>query len=510
MNVYEKQIDAAIPRILNMFETNPISETRGVGDRDYWAWAVKDFANGTYQGAVNGLSTLTAKSRHIKYFLNEERYIEYIDSIINALNQISHKDGSLDEAFYGEHSWCVTGLVAYDILSAYSRLSDIIDDSIKQKWLEICHKLISFISNRIENHGFISNHLLTNANALILWSDITKESKYESTAYKLTRKVVDSGHGEGWFREYGGADPGYQSISMNYAANIYDLRENWISKNELENALRFLSDFINPDGTFSGLIGSRQTSLYFPAGFRKLSKRFEIASWIDVVMQKSIENNNVVNLLAIDAGNFVHLFNNYCEASEHDNGTVYHQDMVNLAKTHVYSKAGIVVDRSKSHKTVVSLQKGGIVQHYGKNGAYTDCGLLLYKKDKLVASTQGNYNSTEINVPDSKLLEIKLTFNKINIKKPKPLHTIIIRLCAVTIFKFTSIREKFKKLIVNRLILKDRSLPFVVKRKIYLGSEVRIEDSVDLPKHYAIKKSLNDFTSSHMASAGYWKKPNNE
>ena len=60
-NVYKNRALNALPRVLALL-MNPVSDTRGVGDRYFWSWKGRDFANGTFQGAVHGIACLTAKS----------------------------------------------------------------------------------------------------------------------------------------------------------------------------------------------------------------------------------------------------------------------------------------------------------------------------------------------------------------------------------------------------------------------------------------------------------------
>ena len=53
---------SSLPRVLALFDQNPISPTMGVGDRYHFAWKGKDFTNGTFQGAVHGLACLVANN----------------------------------------------------------------------------------------------------------------------------------------------------------------------------------------------------------------------------------------------------------------------------------------------------------------------------------------------------------------------------------------------------------------------------------------------------------------
>lgn len=501
MNVYLEQALSALPKIASMIDLNYVSTSKGVMDRDYWAWAIKDFPNGTFQGAVNGLSILN-KLQPDNYISKDIDEIKLINTIIMATELCMNKDGSLNEAFPNEHSWCTTGLVAYDLLTTLKRLRPKTTPAMQSDWLKIISKLIGYVENNTETHGFISNHLLTNANALLLWSELVGDTKYEIMAKKILKKVLNSGKNEGWFMEYGGADPGYQTISMNYLANILDLHKDWVAPNVVEHSLQFLLNFANPDGSFAGAIGSRQTGLYFPAGIVKLAKLHEFASSLEVKMQENIREQKVVSLANMDNGNFVHLFNNYCEAAN-----VRFENQSNYSKpeefTNYYPGAGILVKSTPSQRIIISAQKGGIVQVFENGNSYTDHGLILLRNNKFIATTQGNYNNNIVLLNDEKI-RIKLSFNKINIKKPNPYHFLILRVLSLTLFKNKKARELFKRIVVKRLILSNRKFKFDVVREVSLNGNVNIVDKYEIPKKYRIEANVGVFTTSHMASSGYW------
>ena len=44
-----------LPRVLSLFDNDITSKSFGIGDRKFWAWAIIDFPNGTFQGAAHVL-----------------------------------------------------------------------------------------------------------------------------------------------------------------------------------------------------------------------------------------------------------------------------------------------------------------------------------------------------------------------------------------------------------------------------------------------------------------------
>ena len=108
-NPYLKEIRANLPRLLSLFDNDRTSFSYGIGDRYHWAWGLIDFGNGTFQGAAHGLARLWSAGLW-PYPTTRSLFLERIDSIIQAASKLTRWDGSLEEAFPYEGSYCVTAL----------------------------------------------------------------------------------------------------------------------------------------------------------------------------------------------------------------------------------------------------------------------------------------------------------------------------------------------------------------------------------------------------------------
>ena len=143
-----------------------------VTEIDITAWGLVDFGNGTFQGP-HGLARLW-KLRLWPYATGKDAYQQRIDSHFMGASRLTRRDGSLEEAFPREGSFCVTALVAFDLLVALDQLSDEIDRERKKSWLEVVSPLIDFVVRIDETHCLISNHLSTAVAALIRWDEMTE------------------------------------------------------------------------------------------------------------------------------------------------------------------------------------------------------------------------------------------------------------------------------------------------------------------------------------------------
>ena len=499
---YLKIIMNNLPRILSLFDNEKFSKTYGIGDRNYWAWAQIDYPNGTFQGFANGLSKLY-KARLLDEFFTESRFIEFIGSIFEGTSKLQNRNGSLNEAFPNEQSWCVTSLVAYDLITSLQNL-DFLELENKKKKLKIIEPMLKYINLSQENHAFISNHLVTAAAAFLKWKDLTGDTGYESKAEKIIEAVINSGGSEGWFGEYGGFDAGYQTITTQYLAEIQNLRPNWGIDSELNQSVEFMANFFNPDGSFGGMIGSRQTNFFYPGGFHLLSKNNILAGKISNSAKNRILLNQIVNLNAIDTGNLIPLFNSYCIAALNPVDKKIGFLDVNKPYRKVFQHSGIFIDVGKNHKTLISLRNGGIVQHYLEDKEHIiDCGVVMKNKKNKLGTTQHFIKELDYSIENS-IIRLNSTIHQFARELPTPMKFVIIRLLAVTLFREKQVLRIFKKLIVRKLITNQKNLKIKYTREIYLGENLQINNLIKLSKGEVIISHSAKFSPFHMASRGYW------
>ena len=314
-NNYLLEIRNTLPRLLALIDNDETSESYGMGDRFHWAWGLIDFGNGSYQGAANGITRIW-KSGLWPFEVNKDIFLKRINSLFLGASKLTRKDGSLEEAFPNEGSYCVTSLVAYDLLCAIEHLSDDIDIDEKNKWISIVSPMIDFLVKSDETHALISNHLATAVAALVRWNKINpSEIVFAKANLLLNRILQNQDPVEGWFKEYEGADPGYQSLCTYYLSDVHKNDPTLGLKEPLRNSIQFLWHFAHPDGSFGGLYGSRCTRFFYPAGIEAL--RFEIpeAAALADFMYESIGKQTVCTLIGMDESNlmYYHLINQLLE-----------------------------------------------------------------------------------------------------------------------------------------------------------------------------------------------------
>ncbi len=508
-NPYLQEVQTNLPRLLALIDTDRTSRSYGLGDRYFWAWGLIDFGNATFQGAANGLARLWSSGLW-PYSTPQDVFFERLDSLFKGTAFLTRKDGSLEEAFPHEGSYCVTALVAFDLLCALDQLREELGTAKRDEWTRILQPLVSYLVKADETHGLISNHLATAVAALARWHELTGDKASEAKACKLLKRILLNQSTEGWFREYDGADPGYQTLCTCYLADVHLRRPDWKLEEPLRKSLDFLSYFSHPDGSFGGIYGSRSTRFYFPSGVLALRNLSPKAAALAAVMAKCVAQQKVVPLSAIDEPNLVPMFNAYCWSAQlvadiHEESQLGGLPCaVGSAFRRNFPDAGLWIDAGPEHYTIVNAHKGGVVAHYPKGGKpLIDGGLVVRNPKGQLGSTQVFEKDRTVSLKGDELC-IESEIGPMPKKLTTPIHFIIVRILGMTVFRFSAPREWFKRMLVRLLMKSPRKWPITNQRRISLGSRISIQDVCDLPEGYVKCTPTGPFVAIHMASQGYW------
>ncbi len=504
-NPYAMQIEKVLPRILALGDTDTLSPTYGLMDRQYWAWKLIDFPNATFQGAVNGLSVLL-EDGHLAEEAQTRAILSRITAMFAGVGRITRRDGSLEEAMPFERSYCVTALVAFDMLKALEqkKVAAHLKDHFNAP--AMIAPLISFLIGSDESHGMISNHLATAAAALHLWHAREGDNAAKAKGDALIARILERQSPEGWFVEYGGADPGYQTLCLSHlveTAHITDSDELWQA---MGRSLEFLNYFVHPDGSLGGLYASRNTRVYYPAGIAALAERFPLAYAINRRMQASITASTTVPLAAIDGPNLMPLFNNYCAAlreKEHTDSskTIATSSPGNFRKE--FKHAGIVVDKGARHYTIASTRKGGVVYHWRQaETVVIDAGLVVEDERGRRFTSQSDATDNEV-IIEGNAISIKGELRLYNHPLPDAFRFLILRTLSLTVMRVPPLNALIKKLLASFLMRPHKTSAGAFQRTITLGEALSISD--EWTNQNLRRLTIESpFSVIHMASQGYW------
>ncbi|MFQ5443817.1 MAG: hypothetical protein ACE5EK_04285, partial [Nitrospinales bacterium] len=373
--------------------------------------------------------------------------------------------------------------------------------------------MIHFLHQADETHAFISNHLATATCALFKWHSLTGETG-EIRGQMFLERILRKQSDEGWFLEYEGTDPGYETLCLYYLSDLHRLRPDLNLQEALARSIRFLWHFAHPDGSFGGLYGSRNTRFYYPAGLEVLAGRVPEAAALAGFMQRSIGQRRVVTLETMDEPNLIPMFNAYCLAAAQvaqspekaPSGLPPVPSQCQEPFRKVFPDAGLMVDKGEFHYTILSLFKGGVVYHFRAPGhrVRVNSGVLIRNRRGDLYSTQGFHSGIRV-LQQGDRYEIRASFTRVSNQLPTPFQFLLLRVACLTLMRFRLPRELVKKFLVKLLITGKNQIDLTNTRVITLGQDLQVADRQEGEMSgFERLPADSSFSAIHMASQGYW------
>lgn len=242
------------PRILGLGDRDPASPTYGCFDRAYWHYRLVDLANAQQQQAALYLVLLAAAPGR---FQGAERLREWALAATSCWASLQHRDGSFDEAYPNERGYCVTALSTAAVAAALLRLGA---PGPRQALVRAGRWLAA--------HGnpAVSNQAAGGALALLELGELLADAALADAGRAQLGELLGRQDPEGFFPEYGGADVGYQSITLALLARC----RRWAADPGLDEALArgasAIAGRLDGWGRHDPLASSRRTQYLYPSG----------------------------------------------------------------------------------------------------------------------------------------------------------------------------------------------------------------------------------------------------
>jgi len=506
-----EQVLKACRRLLSEINRDAATPTCGCFDRRYWAWKLVDFPEATFQRNLSALAWLLQQpeARDERAFLTQT-----VQSGLLYTASIQHRNGSFDQAYPYEASYGATAFLLPDLMDAYQAVKAQCSPDQQMILEGMLHRSAAFLYKHAELHGTISNHLAGAALALGKAGRFFEHPDFTRKSGEIVDYVLSKQSPEGWYEEYGGADPGYQTLCMYYLAQVYLLAPNEKEKEELraslQSSLDFLQYFIQPDGSFGGEYGSRRTEVYYPGGIALLSSEFPLAAAMSALMRASIERGQTVTLADIDMGNTAPLLNNAIKALTFKKpGALPKLPCEQQAFSKDFPGAGILIRCTPRYYCVIGVSTGGVTKIYDKKHArlaLDDCGLLGTTNRGAGISTQMSASGQGYRA-EAHNIELWGGFYPIKSSLPTPASFLLLRFMNLTVMRIGFLNELVKRLLVKLLISGGGSLPLKRTRRLeFQPDQVRITDRVEKTGGVNLKRLAygGKFSAIHMASARYF------
>lgn len=499
---------ANMGRALSMLDADPGSPTRGCFDRTYWAWKFTDFPGARFQEGLFLLAFLIDSPLAPKNCHASGRLLQQFEWGLRYWASLQHDDGSFDEAYPYERSYAATAFSCFYIGQAVERVSK----HIAKHTLDLAHSTLSraarWIDKNGEYHSILSNHLSAGAAGLQIVGEMLGTDRFTHGRDRYLATVYrEQNLDEGWFREYGGADPGYQTQGLFYLAELFRRTHVPELRDRLVRALNFQTWFAHPDGTFGGEYCSRGTKFGFPAGFEILASEFPSAASIAMHLRTTLCAGRGIGLSEMDSWNLFPMMTSYLIAAENAKliSSAPSLPWMQDGATAAFPAAQLAVARRRNR--VLATGIGGALKIWEgieptSPLMYEDYGYIQTLRSHTFATR--SLGKWTLNQTDKTfLLDTESHFDNVSTLRPTSLMFVLFRLFNLTLGRIPFVSRWLKLRLVKSLILRIRRARGRLNRRVRFEANGRIEISDRIYEAIGELQTADRLFPFHMGSARY-------
>ena len=514
--LYRRAVLEATPRLLGQLDRESLSPTWGSFDRDHWAWKFRDFPVNMLQFGLLPLSWLYQQPFEGNPYAGSAVLFGWLTGGTEAVLTRQHRNGAFDTVAPNSQDHGVTLAMAYTLATILQRLGDELPATLRDRVTEAVRRACTFAARSHEDYAFISNHQALFALAWLRAGELLGDDALVARAEATVAEIMRQQSADGWYREYGGADPGYESLGIQYLAQYRTRRPSSALDRSLEKALHFHSHCIHPDGSVGGGYGSRHTSLWYPGGFELLARDFPIARAAARFLRERLDAANVVTPATVDAHNLASLLNGYSVAADASAGAPQDEPAPPLPcerdeTWQVFHDSGIVVAGKPQYYAVTSLNKGGVLAVFDRAAqtlVYEDGGYVVSSGGRTWSSALLGGGRGEAGREHGSSVAVSARFGRADREVLTPAKFLLLRLLNLTVFRNVALGALVRRMIIARLVTGRTDGPFRLSRRIdFAEDRVEVQDEVLAEERDAITGVWRPsaFTAINMGSARYFR-----
>lgn len=467
------------PRLLGSIDRNPYHSTYGCFDRQFWHYRTAAFPSEMYQEGVLTLALLYAYRLPGNVWFGEPRLRDLALAGMRFAARSCHTDGSCDDYYPFERA---LGAAVFS-LQAAARACQVlaVDEAELTDWLV---RRADWVAGHDESGRLANHHALA---ALGLWrvAEITGRDRFRQAARERIAHVLAWQSDEGWFEEYGGADPGYQTVTIDCLAKLRRATGDTSLDEPLARAVSFARLFLHPDGSYGGEYGSRGTYHFYPHGMELLACQHAAAADLaDGFLQSLAQGTSAV---FGDDRLYVHRLANLIEAYLDWSPSRPGPEATTSIERYL-SEAQIFVRRSAERQTIISAARGGVFKHYAAGRpAVSDAGLIVELADGRTAVTQVHHRGrhTECHAAEQPSgFSVSGLLDWVSHETATPLKQAVFHVGMALVGRWC--RTLIRRLLQRRLITGRRECPIRHTRQfewldlVEQGPTLRVTDTVEL------------------------------
>lgn len=455
---------ALIPRLLTLQDRVPVSPTYGSFDRAYWHYRIMDFPSGMAQKHVLPLALAWALDMPGNPYRGDPAIRDWVEAGILYAARSAHDDGSCDDYYPYERA---SGAAAFSLLACLDA-AEIIGLSGNAEIDTFFRWRASWLA-RHEESGRLSNHEALICACLVRMRERYGE-EWEAPLNRRIERLLSWQSPEGWFDEYGGADPGYLTLTIAQLADIDRRRPDLELRPAIEAAVRFVHTVQHPDGSLGGEYSSRATVNFFPHGLEIVGAWMPLALAINDRAAASFADAAVS-----DDRLFGHHLTSWMLAWKEWRTQRPGPAPLPEGRT-VFRDARLLVDVRGEQRLYLGWSKGGAFRLYrGERLARADTGPSLKLRDGRVTVThlegENRFDAGE----DKIAIGGRMAWAKS--ARLTPGRSIVLRAIMLTLGRLFP--DQVRRLLQKLLVTGRKDAPFTFRRELsYDGSAWTVRDEV--------------------------------
>ena len=519
---YRELLLESVPRLLGFLDREELSPTRGSFDRDHWAWKFRDFPVPLLQAGLIPLAWVHTHDFDGNVYRDNAELLRWIERGIECTLERQHGNGAFDTIGPNTQDHGVTLSTVYTLATVALELGDRLSASCRHRLREGVVRACGFASRSEEDYAFISNHHALFAAAWLRGGVLVGDEDMVRRSDAAVATVIAHQSPEGWYSEYGGADPGYESLGIQYLALVRRHRPSPALDESLARALAFYAYAVHPDGSVGGGYGSRHTQLWYPGGFELLAADHPTAAAIARFVRRRLAAGQVVTPRNVDAHNLPTLLAGYASALEAvtsrpgerrgDGGGVPGALPLLPCESplplRVFNGSGLVVAGTPHYHAVANVRKGGMLVVFERGTGrilHEDAGYVLRAAD-------GDWTTALVGEPvepraEGASIEVTTTFARANREMLTPAKFLILRILNLTLFRSVWLGALIRRMIIARIITGRALGPFrLVRRLAFASDHVAVHDEIVADDAGRVTEVWRprSYQALHMGSARYF------
>jgi hypothetical protein len=497
---------ADVPRLLGAIDRNPYRDTYGSFDRQFWHYRTSAFPSEMYQEGVLPLAMAYSLPLPGNRWHRQPRVRELAIATLRFSARSCHADGSCDDYYPFERALGAAVFSLAAAARAYELLE--LDDAQIVRWFRLrCDWIMSH-----DESGRLANHHALAALGLLRVARLLGDRRYREAADDRLLRVLGWQNAEGWFEEYGGADPGYQTVTIDCLAKYRQVAADVRLDEPLRRAVDFARHFLQPDGSYGGVCGSRGTHHFYPHGMELLAAEDpNAADMADGFLQSLAAGTRAYfsddRLVAHYTANFLEA---YLDWSPNRPPPL----PANEDAAAWFPQAGLLVRQIGHARTTVSTSRGGVFTHFAAGRPMVaDAGLIAAIADGRIAVSQTHDRNRPVERSGQDVLTVRCPLHRCRFETATVGKQALLHLAMSLVGRF--LRTLVRRLLQRRLITGRQAVPIRLTRRFEwlhpggAGNELslRVVDTIELTDPTLRVRRMafgSDHQSAYVAATGVY------